>query len=870
MLIFKNLILFSVLTIPLNLMAQVMLMKANSFSTLSILPLPGSIESFRQIEDLFIISPQIKFKEVCGKIVIGEPLDSINLNQIGRVIDFNSCDFAYKVTDENRFTPAMCSAQISCANAMYRSGISVNLESINETEKIAEEVIAFDMKEKINEMDSVNRLRKFAEIKYPSLDLSKYCKEGVFESPSLTEEAGPDKCKMSIVNNAFRMAEGKCKVGTVNCFPFAEDIKIEPDANLLESVFKERTENRLNESMKNEDLILGALSAIFSDKKLNTNKKVQTAYDYLYKNQLILDPILSQFINGYSTKMLNVSFDVVLRNLIASSENDSVLEIRQKIENLRFQETQKTLLKKCKTVPTVAQLCKTGKELTSGAEVQASREQIIETTKTRKNSNWNIMANEKKLVQDANRCTTFGLGRPFVLSYQRAKGATISFSTFGTDDVTEYESLDEIIKIAGSKKTRKQKKQYIMNKNGNITPDAPISFDSKKSEKTNDRADSLLLTYNSGTIPPKNRVEMSSVIAPSTTSSVTPAITDHIATTTTAPEAKSTVNTIQPSSSTTPFSVLNANEISNSSNALPKVLTSNVQSASYISSTETNNALNDQITALNKKISTSQDRLSKNSSAKVDKFENDSKNDLENKLADSDNSEKINAMKKEVAELKASRDIEQIATTRKKESEVVSPKNTEDQALATSTSSSVSTAPNSIDKNNYTGKATASSSSSHSSESSGAGEMRSSAPVASSPALSANAHIGSSNTLVLTKTDGAEVISNKIIQQQSGESFFIEEDGKFMEVVPLMNGSKFVLDTDGKPRFEKIIKCEGTDKVCIEAKLHARSRVASKKAPASNITSIADLKKSQEEQLKYDRVEYLKLLNLTKNYFDKK
>jgi hypothetical protein len=85
-----------------------------------------------------------------------------------------------------------------------------------------------------------------------------------------------------------------------------------------------------------------------------------------------------------------------------------------------------------------------------------------------------------------------------------------------------------------------------------------------------------------------------------------------------------------------------------------------------------------------------------------------------------------------------------------------------------------------------------------------------------------------------------------------------------------MNGSKFVLDTDGKPRFEKIIKCESTDKVCVEAKLNARSRVTSKKTPVSNITSIADLKKSQEEHLKYDRVEYLKLLDLTKKSFDKK
>jgi hypothetical protein len=130
---------------------------------------------------------------------------------------------------------------------------------------------------------------------------------------------------------------------------FADDFKIEPDANLLDLVFKKRTENQLIEYMTIDNSMLETLSALFSDKKLNTDKKVQTAYGYLYKNQLTLDPIFSQFMNGYSTKMLNVRFDVVFRNLIDSSKNDSVLEVRQKIENLRFQETQK-----CKTVPTVA------------------------------------------------------------------------------------------------------------------------------------------------------------------------------------------------------------------------------------------------------------------------------------------------------------------------------------------------------------------------------------------------------------------------------------------------------------------------------------------------------------------------------------
>lgn len=114
--------------------------------------------------------------------------------------------------------------------------------------------------------------------------------------------------------------------------------------------------------------------------------------------------------------------------------------------------------------------------------------------------------------------------------------------------------------------------------------------------------------------------------------------------------------------------------------------------------------------------------------------------------------------------------------------------------------------------------------------------------------------------IVLTTVDGmttekaTQTISNKIIEL-NGTPFFIEEGGMVKEIIAVVKDGKVLLDEKGNPIYEKIVKGKVGDKKFAKAKDKNR-------APAS-ITDAADLKRDQEEKMKRERVEYLKLKNLT-------
>ena len=75
------------------------------------------------------------------------------------------------------------------------------------------------------------------------------------------------------------------------------------------------------------------------------------------------------------------------------------------------------------------------------------------------------------------------------------------------------------------------------------------------------------------------------------------------------------------------------------------------------------------------------------------------------------------------------------------------------------------------------------------------------------------------------------------------------------EIIAVVKDGKVLLDEKGNPIYEKIVKGKVGDKKF--AKVKDKNR-----APAA-ITDAADLKRDQEEKMKRDRAEYLKLKNLT-------
>jgi hypothetical protein len=121
--------------------------------------------------------------------------------------------------------------------------------------------------------------------------------------------------------------------------------------------------------------------------------------------------------------------------------------------------------------------------------------------------------------------------------------------------------------------------------------------------------------------------------------------------------------------------------------------------------------------------------------------------------------------------------------------------------------------------------------------------------------------------LVLTTVDGmtsekaSQTISNRIIEL-NGVPFYIEEGGMVKEIIAVVKDGKVLLDDKGNPVYEKIVKGKVGDKK------FASTKIKKDRAPAA-ITDMADLRRDQEEKLKRDRVEYLKLKKLTNEALQK-
>lgn len=120
----------------------------------------------------------------------------------------------------------------------------------------------------------------------------------------------------------------------------------------------------------------------------------------------------------------------------------------------------------------------------------------------------------------------------------------------------------------------------------------------------------------------------------------------------------------------------------------------------------------------------------------------------------------------------------------------------------------------------------------------------------------------------ITAVDGmsaekvSQTISSRIIELK-GIPFFIEEGGMVKEIIPVLKDGVVQLDEKGNPLYEKIVKGKATDKKFAKIKESGR-------APAAAITSTADLKRDQEEKLKRERAEYIKLKDLTNGVLKKK
>lgn len=125
----------------------------------------------------------------------------------------------------------------------------------------------------------------------------------------------------------------------------------------------------------------------------------------------------------------------------------------------------------------------------------------------------------------------------------------------------------------------------------------------------------------------------------------------------------------------------------------------------------------------------------------------------------------------------------------------------------------------------------------------------------------------SSAGVMITKLDGMtkDVVQSTILKRISdmkGSSFYVEENGLIKEVIAEMKDGKVLLDEKGNPIYKVVELGKADDKKLV---IYDKN-----KKPIRGISSQADLRKEQENQLKKQRAEYEKLKGLTRKVIETK
>ncbi len=162
------------------------------------------------------------------------------------------------------------------------------------------------------------------------------------------------------------------------------------------------------------------------------------------------------------------------------------------------------------------------------------------------------------------------------------------------------------------------------------------------------------------------------------------------------------------------------------------------------------------------------------------------------------------------------------------------------------------------------------------SHSSGSSSAIGSGPKATTQATSNYVVAGSKGSSaavgLLTRMDGmnpktqAEAINRMIQSSKSGEEILIEEGGFIKAIVPIIENGKIVLDAEGNPKYEKLIKGKSSDKSLLDklAKKDSRKPASVEVKP---VASAADLKQVEDKAKLEEMARYRKLRCLTDSRF---
>ncbi|MBC7715121.1 MAG: hypothetical protein H7177_17380, partial [Rhizobacter sp.] len=744
-----------------------------------------------------------------------------------------------------RFSVNSCTKAATCRSSVEK--IDANKKGVDD---VLDAIIAKDMIKKSlimhgEDMERLENLTKFAQKKY-NTKLEANCMAR-FQQKSISE------CNLGFAESTFVNYQKECSF-SIGCFNNDDNVTgVQSFANFQEAhkeskgkymydYYKYRVETKFNKEINNDDAkleLLGGLVASDSFKSLNTAQKLEKFMNQLGIDSLgrVNDPVLAYDLGTGLAKRFQTSDKLKDLIKLLETKNISSKDFAAGFDEFRKKRAQALLGSKstCSETPTFVKICSeatavlNGKKITKApmeAENLSSKSTMtpLDLEKIRKYLGAGFDEKDFETLVNARRCVDFNLS-----------------DVYGTN----INTIDSVADISGP--------------NGGMNRDEANGFNPAKdaTQASDNRSMRDIYESSGGKVTAEVKDETAtSSDRKSTTSSSTEPVTETFADKVvpflpSATNRTITSNNFSDLYGSGGFDTFAGKEKPKTDGALDKGDSIPGQTTGQSSQDKMNDYLL-------KKLASAEENLEKfkadAAAAEQDKAKQ-KKVDEETAL--------IKDLKGQISDLKT-----QTAKSAQKkaadESAAVDssaqPKSVSRNASANSGSGTISTRAEALapapGAENFDGAHISTAAASAS---------RSIASSSGSVLTSVSNSDGSKTTtlasgLVVTTVDGmtaekaALTISNRIIEL-NGTPFYIEEGGMVKEIIAVVKDGKVLLDDKGKPVFEKIVKGKVGDKKFAKVKNKDR-------APAA-ITDAADLKRDQEEKLKRERAEYLKLKNLT-------
>lgn len=737
-----------------------------------------------------------------------------------------------------RFGPVNCEASTRC------QGYLTNKEIAKEVQQVLATIVAKDyginsFNQNIDSMEKLEDLRRFAFDKF-GIE-SKKCL-GRF---ALKKE---NSCRMDLLVGAFEDYQADCQLST-GCYKygnkestgdykkFKEEKKNPKDkSDFMRDFFSLRSDERVKKNLNEDEAMIEKLSSLVTSalfKKNNANQKLEMFLDEIEVDQQnrIKDPVLGLALGSVRdrTSLLKSGKIKGLLDLFAKKDLTKE-EFAKGFDQFRKEHAEEILVKSktCEETRSVQNICyemtrlATGKKLpkkdSSSVEAVSSRK-VIESDDLKKLKDLfgnKITNSQIETLLTARRCDDFELGRGVPRESKEEERKTLA-----TDDSTYYSDGRRIASFI------------------DVHPEKEVTFGEEAAKKVSGDA-------------PVGEVKD---FAPSAD--------------TAANAFSGQANPVANSSMFNDF--YNPNQYgpiidpkANSRDEGEKKESDS--SGGEADSKKGTSAINDKINDLVKRLSAAEERVEKmkaeNEAAEADRIKQ-KKLDEENAL--------IKELRTQISDLKGQATKKEVVASSASATKVVEAPRAQTSSFSLPSSSSGNySRGESYSSDSYDSASRAPAGGSASSQGAGSsrGTSQSQGPLLSSVSGSEGGRTSSlASGAVITTIDGLstekalQTISNRIIEL-NGVPFYIEEGGLVKEIIPVIKDGKVVLDEKGNPVYEKIVKGKIGDKKFAKAKDKNR-------APAA-ITDAADLKRDQEEKLKRERAEYLKLKDLTSGALDKK